>query len=61
MKKARSTSPPPGVCDRDLSPRSTTTASSSSSSSADGMTKNVLELTEPCKDRGGLSVGGLVS
>eukprot|EP00562_Extubocellulus_spinifer_P034306 CAMPEP_0178700500 /NCGR_PEP_ID=MMETSP0699-20121125/11711_1 /TAXON_ID=265572 /ORGANISM="Extubocellulus spinifer, Strain CCMP396" /LENGTH=60 /DNA_ID=CAMNT_0020346847 /DNA_START=304 /DNA_END=486 /DNA_ORIENTATION=- len=49
MKKARSTSPPPGVCDRDLSPRSTTTAASSSSSSpADDMTKNVLELTEPC-------------
>jgi len=43
----------PGVCDRDLSPSST--ASSSSSSSADDMTKNVLELTEPYKDRGGLS------
>ena len=40
----------PGICDRDLSPSSAT-----SNSSADDMTKNVIEITEPYKDRGGLS------
>ena len=40
----------PGICDRDLSP-----SSSTSNSSADDMTKNLIEITEPYKDRGGLS------
>ena len=41
----------PGAYDRDASTKSETT----SSSSADDLTKNLLEVTEPMKDRGGLS------
>jgi kinesin family member C1 len=41
----------PGAFDRDASSKSETT----SSSSADDLTKNLLEVTEPIKDRGGLS------